>query len=441
MKKLPKRLLLGIISMLVLWLIWAHFNQPNFTVGPPLPSGKVTPKLVAIEDRTILLAPDGSLWEWGQIPNSSGTNEFEFPQRLGMDTDWSDVAGCRTTILALKRNGSLWGWVSNNYGELASPPNSNPVYQPTRIGTETNWAKISVGYAHALALKTDGSLWAWGGLFNSRAGKGADYNPVPMTQIGLDHDWKTIAAGGVKSYALKRNGTLWSWFASFGPHKDSSPSQIESGTNWTSITVNGRCLLALQSNGSLWASGDSAVITGPEFINSSGISVRLIPIYLDRDWSEVHGGTECLFARKKDGSWWISGRNFYGQLALPRSVYFAGTSRAPSPGLYVPKPERFSFEFEPWAFSSGSFHTSLLTRDGILWTWGKRLGTKTSPTLNSIKDFANRKLAALPRHLRPFTVEDVLTDYTPHRLWQLPASIRASLDNSTTNNNSPPQPP
>ncbi len=82
----------------------------------------------------------------------------------------------------------------------------------------------------------------------------------------------------------------------------------------------------------------------------------------DNDWTDVYTGEDALFARKKDGNWWVCGENREGDLGLGKRLAFA------------PLPRRVAFGFEPWAFAPGSGTTLMLGQDGRLWTWGRRLG-------------------------------------------------------------------
>jgi len=69
---------------------------------------------------------------------------------------------------------------------------------PQRVGTDSNWKSVSATNAHSLAIKTDGSLYAWGyggsgrlGLGNS--GTGTERNTP--TIVGTDYNWAAVAAG------------------------------------------------------------------------------------------------------------------------------------------------------------------------------------------------------------------------------------------------------
>ena len=93
-------------------------------------------------------------------------------QRIGAQIS----AGAYHTV-ALKTDGTLWAWGYNNYGGLGDGTTAHKS-SPVQIGTATDWAQISAGDYHTVALKTDGTLWAWG--YNNYGGLG---DGTTVTQI------------------------------------------------------------------------------------------------------------------------------------------------------------------------------------------------------------------------------------------------------------------
>ena len=73
------------------------------------------------------------------------------------------------------------------------------------------WVAIEAGYYYSMALKTDGTLWAWGQNDWGQLGIGNLNQQNNPTQIGTDNDWVSVSAGAGHTLALKSNGTLWAW--------------------------------------------------------------------------------------------------------------------------------------------------------------------------------------------------------------------------------------
>ncbi|MDO9542338.1 MAG: hypothetical protein Q7J98_08450 [Kiritimatiellia bacterium] len=197
------------------------------------------------------------------------------PARVGSETTWASVsAGLDAQFtLAIKTDGSLWGWGNNGYaganyywlevggwwnyyyydqnptatntpvfwtyayGYLGLGSNTLFANTPTRVGTDNNWAMVSAGNAHCLGLKSDGSLYAWGNNGSGRLGIGrADTYVAVPTRIGADSDWVFVSAGYDHSLALKSDGALYAWgantYAALGDQFGSAYEPVKISSGW-----------------------------------------------------------------------------------------------------------------------------------------------------------------------------------------------------------------
>jgi hypothetical protein len=399
----------GVLVSFLLLLLESQRNHFGFSVGPSLPPGKVAPQLVSAVDVGVLLAPDGSLWCWGGTgPAKRGLGlveePTEVPQRIGSSADWCRLAASFSHALALKSDGSLWGWGWNGYGVATQAHAKERVSEPTRIGSDTSWTQIAVGAGHCLALKSDGSLWAWGQNDHGQVGDGSTNNQFTATQIGSDHDWGAIAAGAFSSFALKKNGTLWGWGYLMYQSPDAlAPQQIDAGSNVVAISANEFCLFALRSDGTLWICGQNAPATASA--SATAATRTLVQIGKKHDWKEVYAGTRFFFARKRNGSWWVCGALDTGS----------------GPSLSLASPKRLPLSFEPWSLAPGLGNALLLTKDGTLWTLSIRPDTsKFAVGLTKLKVLLNQLLGRLPWRPQPFDPKEFRITPTPQKLWELP---------------------
>jgi alpha-tubulin suppressor-like RCC1 family protein len=401
------------IGFLGLWSLVGRQTEPTFTLGRVLPPGKIQPQVSATWDRAYLLAPDGSLWAWGGTQfgqvDVQNPGVSEIPRRVGTDSDWVKFAASWNHVLAIKADGSLWGWGNNSSGELATDPLKS-VTSPIRIGIDHDWKEVSVGAAHSLALKTNGSLWAWGKNTEGQVGDGSRTNQFEVTEILPGSHWKAISAGSFNSYALRADGSIWGWGLdplTGGANHDFEPRQIGLNTNWVGISAGDYHLIALQRDGTIWLHGQNAHVAASRAASTS--ATGLVPIGDDHDWREIYSGANHEILRKSDGTWWTCGQNACGNVSCD-------------------SPQKMDLAFEPWAFSASGSTGILLAKDGVLWTWGDRLGSRQPRNLLKEAFYLLRKL--MQGQKGTSSDPSPIVDKEPHKIWELPATTEQPADES-----------
>jgi len=261
--------------------LWAwgynHYGQ----LGDDSRSDRYSPVRIGLENNwqtvsaggvhTVAIKTDGSLWRWGSI--SAGTWDTS-PVRIGLENNWQIVSAGGSHIAVIKTDGSLWAWGYNTFGQIGDG-STNYVHSPVQIGTDNNWKTVSAGPYHTVAIKTDGSLWAWGanmyGQLGIGDGDGFPYGSNSPVQIGADNNWEKISAGCTHTVALKTDGSLWAWGANnSGQLGDNSterhyfPVRIGIDCNWSTISSGDgdsssereyAHTIAVKTDGSLWTWG------------------------------------------------------------------------------------------------------------------------------------------------------------------------------------------
>lgn len=117
--------------------------------------------------------------------------------------------------LALKADGTLWAWGQNTYGQLGDGT-TDAHATPVPIASAVSWEAVAAGTAHSVALKADGTLWAWGRNNYGQLGNGAsdqDPHPTPV-KIGAGTTWVAIAAGAYHALGERSSSNITSGIAS-----------------------------------------------------------------------------------------------------------------------------------------------------------------------------------------------------------------------------------
>jgi alpha-tubulin suppressor-like RCC1 family protein len=226
-------------------------------------------------DRYFAIKKNGTLWACGSNKRDVNSDvsylglgdtdvlSAYFPTQVGTDSDWKEIYPSENNVLALKNDGSLWAWGANGL-YLGTGSDQSFVKKPERIGSDNDWLNVwNFEYSY-YAQKSDGSLWAWGNNYNGKLGVG-DTSwaiPVPMRVSLSSNSWKFFTSNwGYIFFAIKSDGTLWSWGSwsdPLGRNSDfpaNTPTQIGVDTDWDSVVTSGEMTFAIKRNGTLWAWG------------------------------------------------------------------------------------------------------------------------------------------------------------------------------------------
>ncbi len=271
----------------------------------------------------------------------------------------SIAAGTNHT-LALKNDGTVWAWGLNTSGQLGDGTITNKS-TPVQVKSLSGITAIAVGPNHSLALKSDGTVWSWGSNASGQLGNNTTTDQILPIQVSNLSGVKAIATGNGYNLALKNDGTVWAWgLNTSGQLGDkttinrSVPVQVSGLSDVKTITAKNTHSMVLKNDGTVWAWG----------VNSSGqlgdgtLVTRTEPVKVSitGDIKSIVAGTHHSLALKNDGTVWVWGYNAFGQLGdnsvTNKSVPTVTTSITDVTAI------------------SGGNHSLALKSDGTVWAWG-----------------------------------------------------------------------
>lgn len=111
---------------------------------------------------------------------------------------------------ALKSDGSVWAWGNNDKGQLGDETKTDRKKRK-KINKLTDVTDIACGWRHTVNLKSDGTVWSWGDNTNGQLGDGTTTNSNTPVQVNVLSNVTAIACGGFYTVALRSDGTVWAW--------------------------------------------------------------------------------------------------------------------------------------------------------------------------------------------------------------------------------------
>jgi len=264
--------------------------------------------------------------------------------------------------LALKDDGTVWAWGSNLDGQLGDGTTRNTRIAPVQVHGLYNAVSIAAGLHHSIALTCDGMVWAWGWNDFGRLGDGTRQSRATPVQVRGLYNVVSVATSNAHSVALRSDGTVWAWgWNIHGQLGDGTwtssdtPVQAQGLDNVISVAAGWGHSIALRSDGTVWAWGagwNGQLGDGTAECSNTPVQVQGLANVV-----AVTAGDSYSVALRDDGTVWAWGWNSNGQLG-------DGTTESSNMPVQVQGLTDIA------AVAAGSSHSIALRADGAVWAWG-----------------------------------------------------------------------
>lgn len=317
---------------------------------------------------------------------------------------WKFVSAGQSQTYAIKTDGTLWAWGSAEYGELGNGSKvPAKVSTPTQIGTDTDWVFVAGGSGRAFFIKSDGSLWSVGTAEGGVLGTGATQTQTTPVRVGTDSDWKYVATSNngdnYEAMAIKTDGSLWAWgknqFGALGLdnyNTQPTPKRVGTDTDWVEISLGRNHNVGLKSDGTIWGAGEA---NNGALGDNSGFKKTFVKVADADNWKSVKAINNSTYAIKTDGTLWAWGENDDNKLGINDEE-----------NTTISVPTHISAITDKVFSISGSEHFRVVSTgegetatDAYAWGWNYQgcLGNDTGCTFG---DVANRVLYATPQKVQ-----------------------------------------
>lgn len=286
-------------------------------------------RIACSNTRTAAIGLDGTLWLWGKTLADArplhGTDtstkptpsDVYRPRKAG--SGYVSVALGEEHVLAIRADGSLWAWGQNNYGQLGDGSDQFQA-QPVKVGD--GFSQVAAGHFHSAGIRKDGSLWLWGGNQRGQIGIGSTA-ALRSPPVQVPGEYQSVSLGLYYTAAVMANGDLMAWGQSDhgfgrGTENDRSNTPQRIGTGFVRVSVDDSHGLAITAAGDLWEWG----------WRTKGAR-NLLPVQVGSGMVSISAGGYENTAIAHDGGLWVWGGSNWPLLAEDGYTPYLGQSKGP----------------------------------------------------------------------------------------------------------------
>ncbi|MFL6125992.1 hypothetical protein [Actinophytocola sp.] len=208
------------------------------------------------------LRADGTVWAWGLGHGALGNGTYDdgsaVPVQVSNLTGVTAISGGALGGYALRGDGTVWAWGDNGVGQLGNGqdcggPDPCVAQSPVQVSGLTGVTAIAGGWENGYAVRSDGTVWAWGVNYHGQLGNGQDCatsycvsrTPVQASITG----GRQVASHDYGAYVLRADGTVWSWGANWSGSLGTTATPVDTDAK-SPVQVQGLPAVAAISSGS-----------------------------------------------------------------------------------------------------------------------------------------------------------------------------------------------
>jgi Regulator of chromosome condensation (RCC1) repeat len=297
---------------------------------------------VATGDLTnFAIRADGSLWGWGNNTNGqlgTGAVNYSFAAPvlvgvLGVVAAAGSKAGEGYNGVAIKADGSLWAWGGNDSGQLGAGTTTR-VNAPAPARNAANVLAATTGHRHTMAVDASGNVWGTGDNLSMQLGLDQTVIGVDEPHVVLGGALPSIGAGEDHTVVLGSDGSVWNWGYKDQLGRplsgdDAGPGPVPGLSNAVAVDAGGKYEVALLNDGTLrtWGVDDSGVIGNGNDVIIPYAAVFHSPQQVMSIGSAiaVSAGFATVLTQLSDGTVWAWGDNWDGALGTGSSARATST--------------------------------------------------------------------------------------------------------------------
>lgn len=267
--------------------------------------------------------------------------------------------------LALKEDGTVWAWGDNELGQLGiDNEDIINLSAPTMLTGIYGVVALAAGHQHSIALSDDGRVWTWGSNEYGQLGLATASKVRPLfvpKRVPKLKNVVSVAAGYHHSIALKKDGTVWTWGRNShgqlgidSKAHQSEPVKIDGLKDIVYVTAGASHCLAVAKDGTVWSWGwnDYGQLGTGNFDNQ--LSPIKIPI---KNVVKIAAGGLHTTALTANGEVYAWGANTFGQIGKSMNRNY-------------PKPVKVFALKDVVSLAAGDMHSLAILRDGTVKAWG-----------------------------------------------------------------------